>query len=70
MARGEVTAEHSGAYQVGKQSISGGAVDRWRKLASIPVENRLAYYAEMQGDNKRPSRNVTPHASGNGVVTA
>jgi hypothetical protein len=41
---GEATSSHNGAYQVGKQDISGAEVDRWRKLRAIPDDSRKEYY--------------------------
>lgn len=50
---GDVTAEHKGAYQLGKQFIAGAEVDRWRKLRKIPKSQRRAYYNETT----KPTRN-------------
>jgi N6-adenosine-specific RNA methylase IME4 len=49
---GEVTASRNDkgqpVYQVGKQGLAGAEVDRWRKLAAIPDEEREAYYASFE----------------------
>lgn len=46
--RGEVTYDRSGGYQVGSSDIAGAEVDRWRKLAAIPDEERETYYESFE----------------------
>lgn len=45
---GEVRAKEKGTYQVGKSEIPGAEVDRWRKLAAIPEQERESYYASFE----------------------
>lgn len=46
--RGEVSKKHGGGYQVDTHEINGAEVDRWRKLAAIPDEEREAYYDSFE----------------------
>lgn len=45
---GEVTSKLKGTYQVGKYEVAGAEVDRWRKLAAIPLTERMRYYGSFE----------------------
>lgn len=64
MQRGQVTADGDGYYSLStvlseedSVKVDGASINRWRKLAAIPREQRLKYYADMKAENKKPSRN-------------